>query len=61
MRFKVGAEIADLRSNGCGDEELGAIGVFSGVGHAQNAGLGVLQFEILIWEFGSVDGFPTRA
>ena len=57
----MGVGIADLRGNGCGYEELGAIGVFSGVGHTENASLGVLQFEVLISELGTIDGFPTRA
>ena len=54
-------KIADLRSNGCGYKELGAVGVLSGVGHTENAGLGVLQFEVLIREFGSIDGFTASA
>ena len=61
MRLNLRVEIADLRSNGCGYKELGAVGVLSGVGHAENASLGVLQFEILIGEFGSIDGFSSRA
>lgn len=51
----------DLRSNGCGYEKLGTIGVLSGVGHAEKASLGVLQFEVLIREFGPIDGFSASA
>jgi len=38
-----------------GDEELGAIGVLSRVGHAQEVGLVVLLDEVLIGELLSVD------
>ena len=61
MRFDLSVGISDLRSNGCGYKELRAVGVLSGVGHAESASLGVLQFEVLVREFGSVDGFSTRA
>ncbi len=37
------------------DEELGAIGVLSSVGHRQKTNLGVLQLEVLIWETVAVD------
>lgn len=45
--------------NGGGNEKLGAIGVLTRIRHAQHAGLAMLQFEILIGEFGSIDGLPT--
>lgn len=44
-----------LRSNNGGDEELGAIGVRSSVGHGQETLLGVLQLEVLILELVAVD------
>jgi hypothetical protein len=40
---------------GRADEKLGAVGVGASVGHAQNAGSGVLQLEVLISKLGSVD------
>lgn len=43
------------RSLNGGDEELGAVGVFAGVGHAEPAGGVVLQLEVLIGETVSVD------
>lgn len=48
-------------SKGRGDEELGAIGVGSGIGHAQKPLLVMQQLEILIGEFLSVDRFATGA
>jgi hypothetical protein len=44
-----------LRGSGGSDEELGAIGILSCVGHAHQALLGVLQLEVLIGELGAVD------
>lgn len=46
---------------GGGDEELASVGVGSGVGHGQNARLGVLQLEVLVLESRSVDGLSTSA
>ena len=44
-----------------GDEELGTVGVLSGVGHGQPAGTKVLQLEVLVSELLSVDGTATGA
>lgn len=38
---------------------LRAIRILAGIGHTQDSGLGVLQFEVLVGELFSVDGFPT--
>lgn len=57
----MGIGTADLRGNGCGYEELGTVGVLSRVGHAEHAGLAVLQFEVLIRKLVPIDGFPTSA
>lgn len=43
----------------CADEELGAVGVWSGVGHRQNPGPGVLQDKVLVFKLVAVDGLPT--
>ena len=51
----------NLRGDGRGDEKLGAIGVLARVGHAEHAGLAMLQLEVLVREFVAVDGFPTSA
>lgn len=45
----------NLRGNDSGDEELRAVGVLSGVGHGQHAGLGVLELEVLVGELLTVD------
>ena len=42
-----------------GDEELGAVGVGTGIGHGEKTGLGVSQFEVLIREFLAVDGLAS--
>ena len=44
-----------LRWGGGSDEELSAVGVRSGIGHAKQASLGVLELEVLIWELLAVD------
>lgn len=44
-----------IRGDNSGDEELGAVGVRSGVGHGQDTLLGVLQLEVLILELVAVD------
>ncbi len=43
------------------EEELGAVGVWSGVGHGEHTRAGVLQHEVLIRELSAVDGFAARA
>jgi len=49
------------RGLGGAQEELGTVGVGSGVGHGQDAGSGVLQLEVFVGELGSVDGFAASA
>jgi len=44
-----------------GNEELGAVGVWSGVGHGEKSWLGVLSGEVLIGELLTVDGLATSA
>ena len=44
-----------LRGNDGGDEELRAVGVPASVGHGKEAGLGVLELEVLIGELVAVD------
>ena len=44
-----------------GDEELGAVGVGAGVGHAEEEGLAVLELEVLVRELLAVDGFAASA
>lgn len=56
-----GIRTANSRSNGCGYEELGTVGVFSRICHTEYAGLGVLQFEVLVGKLVAVDGFSTSA
>ena len=41
--------------DGGGDEELRPVGVLSGICHAQEPSLGVLELEVLVWEFGPID------
>lgn len=47
--------------DGSGDEELGTVGVGSGVGHRKKTLLGVLELEVLILELVAVDGLATSA
>jgi len=44
-----------------GDEELGTVGVLSGVGHGKETGLGVAELEVLILELLAIDGLATSA
>lgn len=44
-----------------GDKELGSVGVGTGVGHRHDSRSGVLQGEVFILEFVSVDGFASSA
>ena len=44
-----------------GHEELGAVGVGTGIGHGQVTSLGVLDGEVLIVELVAVDGLATSA
>lgn len=44
-----------LRGDDGGDEELGSVGVATGVGHGQETLLGVLELEVLIGELLAVD------
>lgn len=43
------------------DEELGAVGIGSGVGHGEKSSLGVLAGEVLIGELLTVDGLATSS
>jgi hypothetical protein len=49
------------RGDNGGDEELGAVGVATGVGHGQKTLLGVLELEVLILEAVAVDRLATSA
>jgi len=42
-----------------GDEELGTIGIGTGVCHGEKTGFGMLQFEVFVCEFLTIDGFST--
>jgi len=44
-----------------GDEELGSVGVLSGVGHGKETGLGVGELEVLVLELLAVDGLSTSS
>lgn len=52
-----------LESNylGDADEKLAAVGRRSCIGHAKNTRTGVLEREVLVLKFGSVDGRSSRA
>ena len=43
-----------------GDEELRFVGVGTGVCHGEETGFRVLQFEVFVSEFLSIDGFSTH-
>ena len=55
MDLETGSIAIYSRSNGRGNEELGSIGILSGVCHAEYTGLGVLQFEVLIIKLVAID------
>lgn len=44
-----------------GDEELGAVGVGSGIGHREQSGSTVLDLEVLVFELLTIDGFSSSA
>lgn len=44
----------------CGDEELGAVGVFAGVGHAEPTRAVMLQLEVLIRETVSINALAYK-
>jgi len=46
---------------GGADEELGAVGVGTSVGHGEDAGAVVLELEVLILELVAVDGLSSSA
>ncbi len=50
-----------VRSNGGRDKKLRSICVLSRVRHTKQACFAMLQFEILIGKFGSIDGLSARA
>ena len=43
------------------DEELRSVGAGASVGHGQNTGAGVLLTEVLVLEFGAVDGLTASS
>ena len=43
------------------DEKLRSVGVGSGVGHGQESGSGVPQFEVFVFEGAAVDGLAAGA
>eukprot|EP01083_Nonionella_stella_P244290 850409_1 len=44
---------------GRAEEELGSVGVGSGVGHGEDSGSGVLEDEVLVGELVAVDGLSS--
>lgn len=44
-----------------GDEELGSVGVGASIGHRQDTRASVLQDEVLVTEFFTIDGLATSA
>lgn len=43
------------------DEELGSIGVLSGIGHGEESRLVVLELKVLIWKTLAIDGLAASA
>jgi hypothetical protein len=43
------------------DKELGSIGVWAGICHGEKTWFGVLEFEVFVSEFFTVDGFSAGA
>ena len=58
------AEDGVLAVQPCGfhraEEELGSVGVWAGVGHGENTCASVLEREVLVGEFFTVDGLSAR-
>ena len=48
-------------SGGDGDEELGAVGVGSSIGHGECSRSTVLDLEVLVFKLGAVDGLTSGA
>lgn len=47
--------VVNVRGGGGSDEELGAVGVLSSVGHGHETLFGVLELEVLVRELSTVD------
>lgn len=47
----------NIPRSGGSDEELGAVGVLSGVGHGEKTSLAVLELEVLVLELVAVNWF----
>jgi len=67
-KFQTGSNLAEddvgtiePRGDNGGDEELGAVGVLSGVSHGEDTGLGVLERKVLISELLAVDGLSASS
>ena len=54
-----GVLAVEPRARDEGQEELRSVGVRSGVRHGEQAGLGVLDDEVLVLELGAVDGLSS--
>ncbi len=50
-----------VRSGDGAQEKLRAVGVWAGVGHGENSRSSVSQGEVLVLEFGTIDGLTTSA
>ena len=49
----------NIPSDGSGDKELGSVGVFPRVRHAEHTSLAMLQLEVLVRKLGPVDRFSA--